>query len=319
MRPDAVHSAPAASVTGAIRQAARLTGTNFQYLLATARVESNLEPRAAAKTSSAGGLFQFIDQTWLGTLKESGQQLGYGHYAEAITKNGNGRYVVADPARRAEIMKLRQDPAANAVMAGALTRSNAAYLEQKLGRPPKDSELYIAHFLGARGAAKLIGLGAATPNAIAADGFPQGARANRSIFFSQDGRPRSFADVARVLSRRYDVARLQGMEDAPRVASAAEPAKAVRAYEAQAPEAALPASPNDDAKFAFRNPYRIAENGSARTEKRHLAAPPPPASPMPVSSSAPAPGNTQTAALTAEPLGLFQDMKPNVRALFTGG
>ncbi|MGA9947681.1 MAG: transglycosylase SLT domain-containing protein, partial [Xanthobacteraceae bacterium] len=58
-----------ATVTGAIRQAAQATGTSFQYLLATAQVESGLNPQAGAATSSARGLFQFIDQTWLATMK----------------------------------------------------------------------------------------------------------------------------------------------------------------------------------------------------------------------------------------------------------
>ena len=50
-------------------------------------MESNFNPKAAATTSSARGLFQFIDQTWLGTVKEAGSQLGYGKYADAISKN----------------------------------------------------------------------------------------------------------------------------------------------------------------------------------------------------------------------------------------
>src|SRR6476646_11882530 len=56
----------ATRVTGAIRDAARVTGAGFEYLLNTALRESNLNPSAKAKSSSATGLFQFIDQTWLG-------------------------------------------------------------------------------------------------------------------------------------------------------------------------------------------------------------------------------------------------------------
>src|SRR5207249_4015846 len=76
----------ATRVTGAIRDAARVTGAGFEYLLNTALRESNLNPNAKAKTSSATGLFQFIDQTWLGTIKQSGAALGYGKYADAIGK-----------------------------------------------------------------------------------------------------------------------------------------------------------------------------------------------------------------------------------------
>ena len=70
-------------------------------MLATAKMESNFNPKAAATTSSARGLFQFIDQTWLGTVKEAGAQLGYGKYADAITKIPSGSYSVSDPATRA--------------------------------------------------------------------------------------------------------------------------------------------------------------------------------------------------------------------------
>src|SRR5690348_1969124 len=110
-----VGSAKAPSVTAAIRKASEVTGARFGYLLATAKVESNLNPNAAAKTSSAGGLFQFIDRTWIGTLKEAGPLLGYSRQADAITKTKDGRYEISDPAMRREIMALKQDPTANAL------------------------------------------------------------------------------------------------------------------------------------------------------------------------------------------------------------
>src|SRR6266851_2874034 len=55
-----------ARIAGAIKQAADTTGTSFEYLLATAKLESNFNPAAGASTSSAHGLYQFIEQTWLG-------------------------------------------------------------------------------------------------------------------------------------------------------------------------------------------------------------------------------------------------------------
>jgi hypothetical protein len=200
-------STTVAKVTGAIQQAAKATGTSFQYLLATAKVESNLNPNAVAKTSSAGGLFQFIEQTWLGTMKEAGASFGYAGYANAISRTESGRYVVADPAMKAAILALRQDPTANSLMAGALTKSNAAVLSQKLGRAPTDGELYMAHFLGANGAAKLIGQSEQRPGTSAVAVFPGAARANRSVFFSKDGRARNVAEVSAELSGRFQVAR----------------------------------------------------------------------------------------------------------------
>src|ERR1700759_1533433 len=86
-----------ARVAGAIKQAADATGTSFHYLLTTAKMESDFNPTASASTSSASGLFQFIQQTWLGTVKEAGNLLGYGKYADAIAKSSSGSYSVADP------------------------------------------------------------------------------------------------------------------------------------------------------------------------------------------------------------------------------
>src|ERR1700710_1189152 len=119
MSVDASSAGPAAGVdpsrariTGAIKQAANTTGTSFEYLLATAKMESDFNPTAGASTSSAHGLYQFIDQTWLGTVKEAGAQLGYGQYSDAISKSSSGTYSVSDPASRSAIMKLRNDPVA---------------------------------------------------------------------------------------------------------------------------------------------------------------------------------------------------------------
>ena len=178
----------ATRVTGAIRDAARATGAGFDYLLNTALRESNLNPDAKAKTSSATGLFQFIDQTWLGTMKQSGAALGYGKYADAITKTPQGALAVNDPAMRREIMALRKDPSANAVMAGAFANSNAKVLTDRLGRKPTDGELYMAHFLGASGAARFINAAEARPDAQAANFFPTAARRELFDLLRQAGR-----------------------------------------------------------------------------------------------------------------------------------
>ncbi len=204
---DSSNFTAASTVTGAIRQAAQATGTSFQYLLATAQVESGLNPQAGAPTSSARGLFQFVEQTWLGTMKQAGSALGYGQYAAAITQTPSGHYQVNDPAMRNAILKLRNDPTANAVMAGAFTQANAALLSERLGRSPSEGELYIAHFLGAGGAAHLISAAAGSPDAVAAKYFSNAAQANSSIFYDRTtGAARSLAQVRDVLTARYDVA-----------------------------------------------------------------------------------------------------------------
>jgi len=190
-------------IAGAIKQAARNTGASFEYLLATAKMESNFNPKAAASTSSARGLYQFIDQTWLGTVKEVGSQLGYGKYAAAISKSASGSYYVNDPAARNALMKLRDDPDAASAMAAVLSQSNSFRLTGKIGRRPTDNELYMAHFMGVGGAAKLISNAEENPNASAVRLFPNAAAANRSIFYDRAGRGRSVSEVYSVLSTRY--------------------------------------------------------------------------------------------------------------------
>jgi hypothetical protein len=190
-------------VAGAIKQAASTTGTSFEYLLTTAKMESDFNPTAGASTSSAHGLFQFIDQTWLGTVKEAGALLGYGKYANAITKSRSGNYSVSDPKARTAILKLRDDPAAASSMAAVLTQSNSFKLTGKIGRRPTDGELYMAHFMGVGGAAKLITNAEDNPQASGARLFPNAAAANRSIFFDRSGRARSVSEVYSVLSARY--------------------------------------------------------------------------------------------------------------------
>jgi hypothetical protein len=192
-----------ARIGGAIKQAATTTGTSFQYLLTTAKMESDFNPKASATTSSAGGLFQFIDQTWLGTVKEAGALLGYGQYADAITKSPSGIYSVSDPGARRAVMNLRDDPDASSAMAGVLTQSNSFKLTGMIGRRPTESELYMAHLMGVGGAAKLITNAEDHPQASGARLFPNAAAANRSIFYDRDGRARSISEVYSVLNARY--------------------------------------------------------------------------------------------------------------------
>ena len=124
---------PSPAVSGAIKQAAKQTGANFQYLLATAQVESNYNPNAQGATSSAKGLFQFIEQTWLATMKEAGPAHGYGKYSDAIGRTPDGQYVVTDPKLASRIMNLR---ASGQLTAGLILRSlfsgNIAMVEEAL-------------------------------------------------------------------------------------------------------------------------------------------------------------------------------------------
>jgi hypothetical protein len=200
------HSA-SPQVAGAIRQAASSTGASFNYLLATAQIESNFNPAAQAATSSAKGLYQFIDQTWLATMKAAGRALGFDHHAAAITRGEDGRFEVQDPSARQAIMSLRGDAKTSAVLAGVYAQANAAQLKEATGRAPTEGELYIAHFLGADGAARLIDAATHRPTSRGADLFPSAAQANKPIFFDRAGNARTALGVYRELTGRYETAR----------------------------------------------------------------------------------------------------------------
>jgi len=186
-------------IEGAIRRASERVGVDFDFLIRTAQRESSLNPAARARTSSASGLFQFIESTWLATLHRHGAEHGYGRYAAMIEQTSDGGYRVRDGARR-EVLDLRFDPQAASLMAAELASDSAAYLRGRIGRDPSSGELYAAHFLGPAGAARLIQAVESRPGQSGVALFPQAASANRSIFY-RDGRAATAQEVYQNLIR----------------------------------------------------------------------------------------------------------------------
>jgi hypothetical protein len=177
-----------------IQRASEATGVDFGFLMRTASRESGFNPSARAPTSSAAGLFQFVEQTWLGALKRHGAKHGYGGYADLIQGSGEGKLSVSGADARKAVMALRLDPKAAALMAGELASENSAYLKGRTGREPTSGELYAAHFLGPKGSADLIEASQSRPGAAAAALFPDAAAANPAIFY-RDGRAASVGEV----------------------------------------------------------------------------------------------------------------------------
>ena len=199
--PAPVRTAPPVrpEVRSAISHASQATGVDFSYLLGQARIESGLNPDARARTSSAAGLYQFTQGTWLATLDRHGAEHGYGWAGDAIE---GGR--VKDPAMRRQILALRYDPQAAALMAGELAGDNREALIGDLGREPDAAELYLAHFLGAGGASRFLTALSSDPEQSAAALFPDAAAANRAIFYGADGAPRSLGAVMDLLRGKMD-------------------------------------------------------------------------------------------------------------------
>ncbi|NJR79751.1 lytic transglycosylase domain-containing protein [Sphingomonas corticis] len=181
-------------VTSAIQTAAARTGVDFDYLMGQARLESGLNANARAGTSSATGLYQFIESSWLAVVKKHGAEHGLGWAADSIGKTAGGRYTVSG-GNRAAILALRNNPEVASLMAAEHAGDNKASLEGSLGREANGTDLYMAHFLGLGGARQFLSAMQRTPERSAASLFPAAARANRGVFFERDGSARSLSEV----------------------------------------------------------------------------------------------------------------------------
>jgi hypothetical protein len=122
-------------VEAAIRRASQTTGVDFDFLMKTARRESAFNPNARAPTSTAAGLFQFIEQTWLGTVKAHGAKHGYGQYADLIHRGSDGRWRVEGSARNV-VLDLRFDPQAASAMAQRGEKLQLVGTLERLGGAP---------------------------------------------------------------------------------------------------------------------------------------------------------------------------------------
>tara|TARA_R110002124_G_scaffold129483_1_gene290910 strand:- start:208339 stop:209616 length:1278 start_codon:yes stop_codon:yes gene_type:complete len=189
-----------ARVQNAVQSASHKTGVDFAYLMEQAAAESNFDHDAKATTSSASGLYQFIDSTWLAMVKDHGDKYGLGQ--EAATINAQGR--VSDPAMRASILALRDDPKIASLMAAELAADNKAYLSENFDGDIGSTELYMAHFLGAGKAAEFLNAEKDNPSTIGAQMFPREAGANPNVFFDkQTGSPRSLEQIYTLFDDKF--------------------------------------------------------------------------------------------------------------------
>lgn len=108
-------------------------------------VESGGDANSANPRSSASGLGQFIDSTWLATIRQAKPEL-------------------ADKTD-AELLALKTDPQLSREMTEAYANQNQSILS-KAGVPVTPGTTYLAHFAGPGGAVKVL---QADPNAMAGD------------------------------------------------------------------------------------------------------------------------------------------------------
>lgn len=148
------------------------------YYSRLAQVESNNNPLAKAKTSSAAGLYQFTEGTWNQLTDELGLN-----------------YTLDD----------RFDPEKSRKVVQEFTKRNERTLKNKLGRKPNDAELYLAHFSGAGGASKLLDTVQNNPNASVTDFVSEAAlKANKNVFFNKDGSPKKAYEIYNWSAKKFD-------------------------------------------------------------------------------------------------------------------
>ncbi|QVD49073.1 hypothetical protein LUCX_3 [Xanthomonas phage vB_XciM_LucasX] len=135
---------------------AKMTGVDPNMLYAIASIESTFNPGAKAPTSSASGLFQFINGTWGNMIGKYGAKFGLSPNASPF------------------------DPKANALMGAMFLKDNFNFLKSRLSRGVNETDMYMAHFMGAGGAAKFL---SADPKLNAVQSFPKEAKANPWIFY----------------------------------------------------------------------------------------------------------------------------------------
>ncbi|WP_150117551.1 transglycosylase SLT domain-containing protein [Microvirga vignae] len=182
-----------------ILKAAHVTGVDPVYMMTLADVESSLSPEAKAPTSSAEGLFQFIDRTWLEIVAMHAADYGFTAAAEAI-RMVNGEPTVSDKDRE-WIMNLRTDPYFSALMAGELIKDVERALIAQGERELAEAELYLAHFLGAKSAVRFLEVLDQDPNMRASKLFPKAAKANTGLFMEGKGRKRRSVTVAELYNK----------------------------------------------------------------------------------------------------------------------
>ena len=107
-------------------------------------VESNGDPNAKNKRSSAMGLGQFLDETWLDLIRTHRPDLARGRSQD-------------------KILELRRDAKIAREITMRFTEQNAGML-RKRGLPVTPGTLYLAHFAGGAGAVAILSaLGMPTP------------------------------------------------------------------------------------------------------------------------------------------------------------
>ncbi|WP_089175004.1 transglycosylase SLT domain-containing protein [Bosea sp. AS-1] len=191
-----------------IVRASKVVGADPTLLMAVADKESSFSTAVKAQTSSATGLYQFIEQTWLGVIYEFGAKHGLAADVKLIGKSGR-QFVVSDSSQRQRILDMRREPYISALLAAEMLKRDTLRLERALGRHLTGGEIYLIHFLGPDAAQTFIETMEEQPGVKAAELLPKPAQANRPIFYADAGGETKTLSVSEVHKKFNDMIKVR--------------------------------------------------------------------------------------------------------------
>lgn len=200
-----------AEIGNAAQAAAVHTGIDRTVLLAFAASESSLRTSARNGRSSAVGLMQFTEQSWLLAVRRFGHAHGLGELASRITQR-QGRFGMASEEELSRVLDLRGDARLAASLAAETARFNSARFRGRFGGEAAPDALYAMHVLGTQGGLRLLDAVRREPARPASEVIAASAIAANPRIFRPQGRDLTAAEAMGQLRLRY----LAGMDMAMR-------------------------------------------------------------------------------------------------------
>jgi hypothetical protein len=195
---------PPPHVAAALDNAARTMGLEPTLLHAMAWSESRFDPSARNRRSTARGLMQFTEATWLEVVRDFGPRHGLGHQAALlITNHREGTISAPRWQDRRAILALRNNPRLAALMAAERVAKERRRLTEVLGREAQSADLYFVHLLGPSGAREFAAGLRHAPQRIAMETMGKdSAHLNREMFTERaTGRVLTVAEVHQQVER----------------------------------------------------------------------------------------------------------------------